>query len=115
MLTFLLDALSWGLLLSGSMIVLVGGLGLIRLPDVFTRMHATGLTDTLGAGLILLGLVVQAGLTLVSVKLLLILFLLLFTGPTSTHALARAALACDVRPLLQGGADARRRSKSSTI
>jgi multicomponent Na+:H+ antiporter subunit G len=57
-------------------------------------------TDTLGAGLVLTGLVLQAGFTLVAVKLLIIGLLIFFTSPTATHALARAALTRGVQPLL---------------
>jgi len=86
------DLLSWILLLAGGALVIVGGIGLVRLPDFFSRLHAVSIPDTLGAGLITVGLIIQAGLSLVSLKLLLILLFLLFTGPTSTHALAKAAL-----------------------
>lgn len=94
------DVISWICILVGALFALIGGLGLHRFPDFFTRLHAAGITDTLGAGLILLGLMVQAGFTLVTVKLLLILGFLLFTSPTATHALAKAALHGKQRPLL---------------
>ena len=61
---------------------------MMRMPDFYTRMHAASVTDTLGAGLILLGLLLQAGFTLVAVKLLMIGLLIFFTSPTATHALA---------------------------
>ncbi len=92
--------LGWACLLAGSAFSLVGGIGMLRLPDLFTRMHAAGITDTLGAGLILVGLMFQAGLSLVTVKLILILAFLFFTSPTSTHALAQAALSSGVKPSL---------------
>ena len=82
----LIEVVSWVCLAGGSFFVLVGGFGVLRMPDVYTRSHAAGITDTLGAGLILLGLMAQAGLTLVTVKLLLILVFLLFTSPTSSFA-----------------------------
>jgi len=94
-----LDIMSWVFLVAGSIFAVIGGLGLLRLPDVFSRMHGGGITDTLGAGLILTGLMFQAGLTLVTVKLIMILFFLLVTSPTSAHALARAALASGLEPL----------------
>ena len=72
--------------------LLIGGLGLLRLPDVFARMHGAGMVDTLGLALILLGLMVQAGFSLVTVKLILIMGFVLYTSPTTTHALARACL-----------------------
>jgi len=95
-----LDILSWGLLLGGGFFVFVGGLGLFRMPDFYTRIHAASLTDTMGAGMILVGLMLQAGLTLVTAKLLMILIFIFFTSPTSTHALAKAALFAGVRPLI---------------
>jgi len=96
----LVDVLSWILLLAGGAFCTIGALGLVRMPDFFTRMHAASVTDTLGAGLILLGLMLQAGLTLITVKLIVIGLLIFFTSPTSTHALAQAALARGLRPLL---------------
>lgn len=99
----LLDAASWALLLSGSLFCVVGAVGLIRMPDFFTRMHAASVTDTLGAGLILLGLVLQAGFTLVAAKLLILALLILFTTPTATHALARAAFLRGMSPMLADG------------
>lgn len=95
------EILTWVLLVSGSCFALVGGLGLLRLPDFFTRMHGGGMTDTLGAWLVLSGLMVHAGFSLVTVKLALILFFLLVTSPTSTHALARSALSHGLLPLLR--------------
>jgi len=97
----LVDLVSWALLLAGAGLCLVGGVGLIRLPDVYTRMHAAGVTDTMGAGLIVLGLIVEGGFTLVSVKLALIMLFIVFTSPTSTHALAQAALAGGLAPWLK--------------
>lgn len=94
---------SWALLLCGSFFVVVGGVGMIRLPDVYTRMHAAGLTDTLGAALILAGLMVQAGISLVAVKLALIGIFLFFTGPTSTYALANACHGGGIKPLSADG------------
>lgn len=95
-----LDIVSWVLLVTGSVFAMIGGLGLIRLPDVYTRMHGAGITDTMGAGLILAGLMVQGGFSLVTVKLILILIFLLYTSPTSTHALASAAFHRGQKPLL---------------
>jgi multicomponent Na+:H+ antiporter subunit G len=73
---------------------------LVRLPDFYTRMHGASVTDTLGAGFILLGLMLMAGLTLVTVKLAFIGLLVFFTSPTATHALAKAAMTRGLRPLL---------------
>lgn len=94
-----LDAVSWLLLGVGAFFTLVGAVGMLRLPDVFARMHAAGMTDTMGAGLILAGLCFQAGDVPVVARLLLVGAFLWFTSPISTHALARAALHTGVRPL----------------
>ena len=91
MIELILNLISAGLLAAGSIFVLIGAFGLIRLPDFYTRLHAAGITDTLGAELILLGLMFQAGLSLVTVKLILISLFIFFTSPTATHAVANAA------------------------
>ena len=89
----------WTLIVGGSAFVIIGGIGLLRFPDLFTRFHAVSVTDTLGAGMILLGLMLHEGLTLVSFKLFLIFVFLMLTSPTATHALAKAALHGGVTPL----------------
>lgn len=95
-----LDIASWILLVAGALLAVVGGIGMLRLPDFFTRMHAASVTDTGGMLLILLGLALQAGWSLVTAKLALIALFLLFTSPTATHALASAALRAGLRPRL---------------
>lgn len=100
--SLLVDALSWICLVSGGVFCIVGAVGLIRMPDFYTRVHAASVVDTLGAGLILIGLMLQAGFTLVTVKLLMVGLLLFFASPTATHALVRAALVRGVVPLLRG-------------
>ena len=95
---FALDIMSWILLGIGTLFLLIGAVGLIRLPDFFSRIHAAGLIDTLGAGLILAGLMIEAGWSLNLAKLVLILLFLLFTSPTSSHALAHAALVHGLKP-----------------
>lgn len=99
------DGLVWICLLAGGFFVLVGGVGLLRMPDVFSRSHAAGVTDTLGAALVLLGLMIESGFSLNLAKLVLILFFLLFTSPVSSHALAHAALTAGVKPWTRGGSD----------
>jgi multicomponent Na+:H+ antiporter subunit G len=96
----IVNALSWAFILGGSFFTIVGMVGLLRMPELFTRMHAASVTDTLGAGLLIIGMMLQAGLTLVSAKLLFILLLLVFTGPVVTHALAQAAMQAGVLPEL---------------
>lgn len=101
-----IDGLSWICLVAGSLFCVVGAVGMVRMPDLYTRMHAASVIETLGAGLILLGLLLQAGLTLVAVKLLVIGMLIFFASPTATHALARAAMVRGVKPLLAVTEDA---------
>jgi len=77
-------------LCAGSLAVIFGALGLLRLGDVYQRMHGTGIVDTGGAGLILFGLLLLSPDWAVTVRLVLIGFILVMTGPTATHAIARA-------------------------
>lgn len=86
-----LFAASVGAMTVGLMFVLAGAIGVIRLPDFYTRMHAAGVTDTLGAELIILGLMLQAGDWQTIAKLALVGLLLFLTSPTATHAVANAA------------------------
>lgn len=99
----LLDAASWVLLVVGGFFVFAGGLGALRMPDFYTRMHAASLTDTLGTILVLTGLMLQSGISLATVKLLAILALLLFTAPTAAYALANAARLSGLKPYRRGG------------
>ncbi|HEX6268288.1 MAG TPA: monovalent cation/H(+) antiporter subunit G [Burkholderiales bacterium] len=103
-----LDIASWVLLLSGGAFCIIGALGLLRMPEFYTRVHAASVTDTLGAGLILLGLMLQAGWTLVAVKLAIIGLLIFFTSPAATHALTSAALGRGLQPRLDGEAPSKR-------
>ena len=96
----LIDIVSWACLLAGGFFVLAGGIGVLRLPDFYTRLHGASVTDTLGAGLLFVGMMFQAGFSLVTIKLVLILLFMLFTGPAATHALAKAALHGELKPLL---------------
>jgi len=98
--TLLVEIASWVLILLGSFFTIVGALGLIRMPEVFTRMHAASVTDTLGVGFLILGMGLQAGLSLVTLKLFFVLLLFAFTAPVVTHALAQACLHEGVDPAL---------------
>ena len=114
----LFDILSWICLIAGSFFAVIGGIGIIRLPDFYSRLHGGGITDTLGAGLIMVGLMIQsikvgilagglvAGPWLVTIKLAMILFFLLISSPTSCHALASAALTSGLKPKLSETEDA---------
>ncbi len=92
---------AWVFLGAGTLFALIGGIGLIRLPDFYTRMHAAGMTDTLGAGGILVGLMFLSGFNLVTAKLVIILLFIFFTSPTSSHSVAKAAMGAGFKPLLQ--------------
>lgn len=97
-LALVIDIASWLLLSAGGVFVFIGGLGALRMPDLYTRMHAASVTDTIGPALIIIGIILQAGLTLASVKLVAILLFLLVTGPTASNALASASLLAGNRP-----------------
>lgn len=99
----LVDILSWACLVAGAAFSVIGSVGLIRMPDFYTRVHAASVTDTAGAGLLLAGMMLQAGFTLVTVKLIIIGLLILFTSPTATHALCKAALTRGLKPVLADG------------
>ncbi len=101
---FALDILSWVLIVIGSVFSVVGAIGLLRLPDFYTRLHAAGITDTLGAWALMGGILLQTESWLVAVKLVLIVVFLFFTSPTATHALARAALASRLNPWTKNAA-----------
>ena len=98
--TLILDLLSWLCILLGSFFTIVGTFGLVRMPDVFTRMHAASVVDTLGVGFLFLGMGLQAGVSLITLKLLFLFALFLFTSPVVTHALAQACMHESVRPVL---------------
>ncbi|RLQ22262.1 monovalent cation/H(+) antiporter subunit G [Seongchinamella sediminis] len=102
MIDTLLDVLSWALLCTGGLFVLAGGIGALRLPEFYSRLHAASLTETMATILIFAGLVLQAGLTLASAKLVAIMLFLLLTAPTASYALANAALQSGMRPVAQG-------------
>ncbi|MBL4748536.1 MAG: monovalent cation/H(+) antiporter subunit G [Magnetovibrio sp.] len=86
------DWISWACIVSGAFFAVVGSLGILRLPDVFSRMHGAGMVDTLGCWLILIGLMFQTNEWIVIVKLGLIIMFIAFTSPTTTFALSRAAI-----------------------
>jgi len=97
----IIDIASWAFIVIGSAFLIIGSVGVLRFPDFFTRQHAAGITDTGGAGFILLGLAVQGGLTLVTAKLAFIFLFIFFTSPTATHALAQAAISSGLKPILK--------------
>ena len=98
MMASVLDLVSWVLLSAGGVFVLIGGIGALRMPNLYTRMHAASVTDTMGAALVLTGVMLQAGLSLATIKLAAILLFLLITSPTASYALASAALLAGIKP-----------------
>jgi len=95
------DLLSWFCLILGGLLGIIGGIGLHRFPDFYTRMHAAGTTDTLCAAFILLGLAFQAGFSLVTFKLFFIFVFIFLTSPTASHSLANAAVLGGLKPQLE--------------
>jgi multicomponent Na+:H+ antiporter subunit G len=102
-----LTALAWISIVGGLFFMIVGTIGVLRMPDVYTRLHAAGMTDTMGAGLLLLGMAFHTVVGMmhgetqwwtVLVRLAFVYAFLLFTSPIATHALARAGLAGGVEP-----------------
>lgn len=98
--TVIIEMLSGICLFLGGVLCITGGVGLLRMPDFFSRVHASGVTETLAAPLLLSGLLLQMELSLDSVKVIMILLLVLATNPTATHAMAKATLHGGQRPLV---------------
>lgn len=94
----LIDILSWASILAGLFFMIVGTVGILRMPDVFARLHPAGMTDTMGAFFLLLGMALQTTDWMVLVRILFIYGFLLFTSPIASHSLARAALVGLARP-----------------
>lgn len=98
MIETLVEILSWILLCLGGIFVLIGGIGALRLPNFYTRLHAASLTETMATIMIFVGMILQAGLSLAAIKLATIMVFLLLTAPTASYALANAALQSGMRP-----------------
>jgi len=98
-----IEGLSWFFILGGSVFTIIGAFGTWRFPDFWSRLHAASITDSAGMILLAIGMCLQAGLTLVTVKLIIIGLFLFITGPTATHAVANAALMSGLRPTVAKG------------
>ena len=98
--TLIIDILSWLLLMGGAFLGISGVVGTVRFPDFYTRVHASSVADTLCAAMIILGLVLQAGFSLITVKLIFILAFLWYTSPAASHAMVRAAHFMNLPPYL---------------
>jgi multicomponent Na+:H+ antiporter subunit G len=100
------EVLTWVFIAAGSAFLLVGGIGILRFPDFYSRIHPAGITDTMGAWLVLVGLMFASESWLVTAKLVMLLLFLAITSPLAGHALAKAAYMRGLRPML--GHDLRR-------
>jgi len=96
----LIDIISWIFIATGALLGIAGGIGIHRFPDFYSRLHAVGITDTMCAACFLIGLGMQTGASIASLKLLLIFIFLFFSSPTATHALADAAMLSGLKPEL---------------
>jgi len=97
-LDLVINGFSWLFILAGSGFVIVGAFGTVRLPDFWSRLHGASITDSAGVILLIAGMGLQEGVTLITAKLIIIGVFLFVTGPTSTHAIANAALVTGLRP-----------------
>ena len=96
-----MDLLVGVFILCGLFFMSVAAIGMIRLPDVFTRAHAVGLTDTLGAFFLLSGLAMYEGISAHALRILIVLFLLYLLNPVIAHATIRAAHRSGLRPWMR--------------
>ena len=101
----LIEILSGLCIAVGVVALLTGSLGLIRLPDLYSRTHAVGMMDTAGVGFIILGLIIHEGFTLISVKLALVGIFMFFTSPIATHAVSQVAYRSGVKPVTEESDD----------
>jgi multicomponent Na+:H+ antiporter subunit G len=91
-----IDIISTIFLFTGAIIMIIGTVGLLKFPDFYTRLHATGKCDTLGQILIIFGCMIYEGFSLITIKLFLISAFYLLAGPVSTHALIKAGYVCGI-------------------
>ena len=93
----IMQLIAWALILVGSVMAIIGALGALRFPDFWSRLHAASVTDSGGVIFLLLGMGIHSGFNLITFKLFLIGAFLFITGPTSSHAVANAALVSGVK------------------
>jgi multicomponent Na+:H+ antiporter subunit G len=98
----IINILTITLVIAGAFFMLVGSVGVIRLPDFYTRSHATSKSDTLGIMLVLGGLAIYEGFTITGIKLIIIVAFVGLANPVGAHALARAAFLLGVKPWFKG-------------
>lgn len=100
-------------LLGGSFLCISGGVGILRFPDFYTRMHAVGVTDTLATAMILIGLMLHNPDFMVDIKLMIIMLMTIFISPTTSHALAKAAIHNKLMPKLDKTSESKRVKSSA--
>jgi len=96
--SLMLDTISITMILAGTGFFVVGTIGILRLPDLFTRLHALTKADNLGLGLVVFALALQAGSVTAALKLVVIWLLVLLASSSTSFLMARAALRNGVRP-----------------
>lgn len=97
-----IDIISTVLMVGGAFFMLTGALGLLRLPDFYTRLHATGKCDTLGEVLIIVGCMVYQGWSFITIKLFFLMLFIFIANPVATHAIMKAAYVTGVKPWKKG-------------
>lgn len=101
----IINIISAVFVISGAIAIIIGLVGVFRMPDFFTKLHAASIIDTMGTMLVLAGLMLYSGFNLISVKLFLILIFILITTPAAAHALAKSALHGGLKPKLNGDSE----------
>jgi multicomponent Na+:H+ antiporter subunit G len=101
MIEIIKNTLIWSCFISGSLFFAIGSIGLIRMPDVYTRIHSVSILDTLSTILLTFGMILYSGLNLTSLKLIIILFGLLYISAVASHALARASIHDGIKPIIK--------------
>ncbi len=97
----IIEVTGWIFMFFGAFFTFTGALGMLRMPDFYTRIHPAGLTDSLGVPLILIGVAIQSGFGLYALKILFLIFFLFLTGPTTTHVIAKSAALTDLKPYIK--------------
>lgn len=93
------NLISLTLMVAGAFFMLSGALGILRMPDFFTRIHPASVIDSFGAPLVLLGAAIHFGFSFIAGKIILLMLLLIITNPTATHVLSQSAIIGKLKPL----------------
>ena len=112
MIDLLIEIFSWILIVSGGIFSVIGAVGQLRFPDFWARLHAASVSDSAGMILLIAGMILQTGVSLITVKLIIIGAFLYITGATSTHAVASAALVSGLKPPVLKKTKSNRKTRS---